>query len=233
VRSRLTSGLVGILIAAMAAALITYVSAPPAVQQPPRPPAAVGGAQGSAGKAVTAPSNTTAGTGAPAEPPRDIRDVTPQGIPHVYMPEAVRPGAPRAERSIKISDAAVTGSGAIDGHGGTVQLYGIAFPEGNKICATASGERWPCGRRAYIVLHNKVVGQTVTCAPRAAVDPPAADCFLGDVNLAAWLLGQGLVRVAPDVADRDLVAAEAAAKKAKLGLWLDPRELAAASAQGR
>jgi endonuclease YncB( thermonuclease family) len=132
---------------------------------------------------------------------------------------------------VQIVGAGVTSNGSMTGGGMTARLYGIAFPDPKKICATASGERWPCGRRPYIALHNKVVGQTVGCAPREVAGSDAADCFLGQENLAVWLLRQGLVRLAPEVAEKEMKAAEAAARNATLGLWGDPRELAAATGQ--
>ena len=58
-----------------------------------------------------------------------------------------------------------------------------------------------------------------------------AECHVGDANLAAWLLAEGLAQIAPDVTDKELVAAEAAAKAAKRGLWSDSGAAAAPSAQ--
>ena len=164
------------------------------------------------------------------EPTRPVRDVTPDNVARVYMP----PPAPTRRKpatSIRITQAGVKPDGSIVGDGGTVRLYGVAFPDPKKICRAASGESWPCGRRAYITLHNRIAAETVTCEPRASADPPAADCFVGDVNLAAWLLGQGLAGLASDVADETLVAAEAGARTAKLGVWAEPGEAAPVSAQ--
>jgi endonuclease YncB( thermonuclease family) len=207
----------GVLIAGLAVALIGHFTTPPVVQEPSPAPPSVAGADSAA---------------KPQQ--RPVRDVTPQGVARVYMPpQASGQRTPGVARSMQITHAGVMPNGSIVGDGHTVRLYGVAFPDVKKICATASGERWPCGRRAYIALHNKVVAQTVSCEPRAAADSPAADCFLGEVNLAAWLLSQGLVRLLPDVADTELMTAEAAARKTRLGLWSDSGELApSASAQG-
>ena len=160
------------------------------------------------------------------EPSRPVRDVTPGGVARVFMPPSA-PAKRRPAASIRITDAGVKPDGSIVGDGGTVRLYGIAFPEPKRICRTASGASWPCGRRAYIALHNRIAAETVSCEPRASADPPAADCYVGDVNLAAWMLGQGLARLAPDVADATLVAAQDGARTSKRGLWEDPGEAAA------
>jgi endonuclease YncB( thermonuclease family) len=179
---------------------------------------------------------------------RPVRDVTPQGVLRVYMDPAATPGKRTPTTSMRIEHAGVTPGGAIAAEDRTVRLHGVAFLEPRKICTDAAGEKWACGRRAYIALHNKIAAQTVHCEPRQAAEPrvaaeslqptepppnpPAADCFIGDVNLAAWLLAQGLARLQPDVTDKELVAAEASARTARLGLWSDPGEApAAASAQ--
>jgi endonuclease YncB( thermonuclease family) len=189
--------------------------------------AAVSGVTEAQAPAIPSPADAPVTTA--QEPPRPVRDVTPDSVARVYMP----PPAPTRRKpatSIRITQAGVKPDGSIVGDGGTVRLYGVAFPDPKRICRAASGENWPCGRRAYITLHNRIAAETVTCEPRAAADPPAADCFVGNVNLAAWLLGQGLARLASDVADESLVAAEAGARKAKLGLWEDSGEAAPVSA---
>jgi endonuclease YncB( thermonuclease family) len=164
-----------------------------------------------------------------ADPQRPVRDVTPPGIARVFMPPPAAPSNRGPATTIQITRAGVMPDGSISGDGGSVRLYGVAFPDMMKICAIASGERWACGRRATIALHNKLADQTVNCAPRLATEPPAADCFVGEVNLAAWLLAQGLVRVVPDVTDNELLAAQDSARRSRLGLWLDVSEAAAAA----
>jgi endonuclease YncB( thermonuclease family) len=165
-------------------------------------------------------------------PDRPVRDVTPQGVARVFMPPPA-PGSRRmpAPSAMRITQAGVSPNGIISGEGGAVRLYGVAFPDGRKICASATGERWACGRRAYIALHNRIAFEEVNCEPKSAADPPEAECFAGDANLAAWLLAEGLVQLAADVTDKELVAAEAAARTAKRGLWSEAAEPAAASAQ--
>jgi len=172
---------------------------------------------------------------APEAPDRPVRDVTPQGVIRVYMPPA-SPGdkrMPKPAPSIRITHPGVSPAGTITSEGATVRLYGVAFPEAKKICKGPSGERWPCGRRAYIALHNKIASATLDCEPRASTDPPASDCFIGEENLAAWLLAQGLVRLSPAIDDKALTTAEASARTAKRGLWSDPDEAAASPAEGQ
>ena len=207
---QLVRGLIGgAVMSAVMVALIRHFT-PPAVVPSPTPIA----------------SPVAAGETAAGPQQRAVRDVTPQGVARVYMPAAanLRPRG-RVARSIEIKKAGAIPNGSIVGDGRTVRMYGIAFPDVKKICATASGERWPCGRRAYIALHNKVVAQTVSCEPRVDAELAAADCFVDEVNLAVWLLSEGLVSLAAEVADKELMAAEATAKTARLGLWSDTSEV--------
>jgi len=213
-------------LAAVAIAVVWHFAAAPVVEtsKDATVPSPVAGSVAVVPKPATTPTPMDAAAHGLLTP-RPIRDVTPQGMARVYlMPGDTRPATPST--SIRITRAAAAQDGTISGDGGTVRLYGVALPDERRICAAASGERWPCGRRAYISLHNKVVMQTINCAPRAFTEPPAADCFLGEVNLAAWIIGQGLARVSSNVGDKDLIAAEAAARGAKRGLWADPREAA-------
>jgi endonuclease YncB( thermonuclease family) len=224
----------GALLAAAALMLFrSFAGAPPRQQPVAAAISAKSGDQtGSTSRVPSTPENLVPDTEATLPAAPLVRDVTPDGIARVYAP-AQATTQRGSSRPIRIARAAVTPNGAITGDGTTVKLYGVVFPESKKICSTVSGERWPCGRRAFIGLHNKVIGQAVSCAPRGGDDPPAGDCFLGEVNLAAWLLSQGLTRLAPDIQDKDLLAAEAAARKAKLGLWADPRETPPGSAAQR
>jgi endonuclease YncB( thermonuclease family) len=148
------AGFAVVLMAGLTVALITHFTAASMVQRP------------------RAAAQYVVGADTPAEPHQDpVRDVTPQGVARVYKPpQATGQRTPGSDRSIQITDAGATWKGSITGDGLTVRLYGVAFPDVKKICATGSGERWPCGRRAYIALHNEIVAQTVSCEPRAAAD---------------------------------------------------------------
>lgn len=163
------------LIAAQRFAAVSRVAPAPATS----PPAEATASATSADTPVTATP----------EPPRPVRDVTPGSVARVYMPPPSAATRRKPATSIRITQAGVRPDGSIVGDGGAVRLYGVAFLDPKRVCRTASGESWPCGRRAYISLHNKVAAETVNCEPRTS-DPPAADCFVGDVNLAAWLLAQ-------------------------------------------
>jgi endonuclease YncB( thermonuclease family) len=186
-----------------------------------RPAASVDPASTPASAAIAAAKSDDAA--APRQ--QGIRDITPSGMTRVHMPAAAIAAEPqKPATSIHIEGAGVRPNGSIAWDGGRVQLYGVTLPDPKRICMTTAGEPWPCGRRAFIALHNKIAAKPLDCATRASTDPPAAVCFVADTNLSVWLLSEGFGRLPPDVGDKELVAAEAGARKAKLGIWLDARE---------
>jgi endonuclease YncB( thermonuclease family) len=207
------------------AAAIATPAAAPADPAPPGPATLPSPAAGSTGNGAAEP--------VPETQQRQVRDVTPDGVTRVYMTTPATVTKPKPATSIQITNAGVKPNGSIVGDGGIVRLHGISFLEPMKTCTGASGEIWPCGRRAYISLHNKIASQTVHCEPKAPADPLIADCYLGETNLSAWLLGQGLARLSAEATDKDLLAAEAAAKQSRIGLWADPRESSASASGGR
>jgi endonuclease YncB( thermonuclease family) len=160
------------------------------------------------------------------EPQRPVRDVTPPGVLRVFRGDA---GVPKRWRTTTaaIDHPLVKPDGILAGDDITLKLDGIAFPALNRLCIDTAGQRWACGRRAYIALYNKVHDSRVDCLPKNKDQtvpkdtPQLAECFVGDLNLAEWLLREGLVTRTADAATPVLTDAENAARQAKLGLWRD------------
>ncbi len=150
-----------------------------------------------------------------------VRDVTPSGMTRAYLTNAEVKSKPKT--SIHIERATIKANAMIAGNGGSVRLYGIALPPSHEICDSANGVRWPCGRRAYISFYNKVNAETLDCEPRPDTNPPAADCYVGDVHVARWMLSEGLGRLVAGVTDVELRRAETEARNSQAGIWADAR----------
>lgn len=156
-----------------------------------------------------------------------IRDITPDKITRAYLTAA--PASQKPKTSIHIERATIKSNAVVTGTGGSVRLYGIAFPPQHEICNSITGDRWPCGRRVFISFFNKVNSEMVGCEPRLDTNPPAADCYIGDLHIVKWMLSEGLGRLTVDVTDKELRAVETAAKNAKTGIWSDARISSAAA----
>jgi endonuclease YncB( thermonuclease family) len=142
---------------------------------------------------------------------KTIRDVTPPGVIRVFRGQA-EAAAPRRATSITIDRPLVKPDGLIAGDEISLRLDGVAFPAAKRICIDNTGESWPRGRRTFISLYNKIKDDRIDCEPKSNDKPPLADCFVGDLNLAEWLLRDGLVTRSAGNADPLLAAAENAAK---------------------
>jgi endonuclease YncB( thermonuclease family) len=101
-----------------------------------------------------------------------------------------------------------------------VSLFGIAAPEADATCSDAQDQPYPCGRDAARALAGRIGGAPVACERRGDVlgDAETALCRVGDADLGAWMVAQGLA-----VPDRDSApdygpAADRAWGR-RLGLW--------------
>lgn len=125
--------------------------------------------------------------------------------------------APEPQAGIEIVDAATLRAGAM-----TVRLAGIALPAPERSCRRLDGLAVPCLDRAASYLELLVRSRTVACdrAGTAADGVELGRCRIGEADVAEQMVRQGWVEAA-DKDDARLAAAEAAARKQRLGLWRD------------
>ena len=97
-----------------------------------------------------------------------------------------------------------------------VSLFGIAAPEADATCSDAQDRPYPCGRDAARALADRIGGAAVACETRG--EAGAALCRVGDADLGAWMVAQGLALPERDVAP-DYAAAADRAWGRRLGLW--------------
>jgi endonuclease YncB( thermonuclease family) len=102
--------------------------------------------------------------------------------------------------------------------GRTLQLYGIRPPDSGDRCGGSGGAAAPCADRARTVLAGRLA-RDASCRFPAPSNDSAAICLDGDgVDLAGFLVAEGLA-----FADRsqsfDYVGAESVAQSQKRGLW--------------
>src|SRR5262245_57814267 len=96
--------------------------------------------------------------------------------------------------------ARVEAGGTIRADGHNLDLYGMELVRRNRICAP-EGVRWACGQRAFIAMRGLLEGQSISCSFIAAAGSPKAVCWVGDTDVAGWLLSQGWAELAEGVTD--------------------------------
>ena len=110
------------------------------------------------------------------------------------------------------------------------RLFGIDAPESGAVCNGADGRPWRCGEAATRRL-VELTGQAGSTGPVCRDEPGQRDrygrhisrCFVGDRDVAEQLVREGFgwafVRYS-----EDYVAAERAARRARIGVWQAPNE---------
>src|SRR5262245_58085703 len=78
--------------------------------------------------------------------------------------------------------------------GAPVRLEGIDAPEMEQVCLRSSGECWRCGEEARARLAEKIGRQFISChvTGKDRYRRTLARCMLGEVDLNAWMVREGL-----------------------------------------
>lgn len=198
--------------------------APPADDAPAAPSQAEPAAASPAPPAIAAAEPASTSAAMEAAP---VRDVTPAGFtrgPKVdgplkrvaADPKPVRPKPPPKPRIALIHRPVFAAAGQFTRDGATVRLAGIAAPAAGEKCGSG-GDAWPCGRMALAALRRYLRGRTIECPVPAGENglPATARCSVGGHDLGEWLVALGWAKAE----DSAYGEAEAAARRAGLGLW--------------
>ena len=152
-----------------------------------------------------------------------VRDVTTPGITRVHRPNETPDLA--TENLRQFTGVRVENDGTLRAEGMTLKLYGVTLPPRKKICTSASGNRWTCGQRSYLMLRNLIESHAIACqiknddAPSDAKDASLATCRVEKVDVAISLLLNGLAELADGVTDKAYIEAASVARTQKSGLW--------------
>ena len=104
--------------------------------------------------------------------------------------------------------------------GERVRLEGIDAPEADQTCAESSSRPWACGRAATAYLRGLIEGRRVACeaAGRDTYGRVLGWCTADGRDLNAEMVGSGHAWAFVQYSTR-YEALEAAARKAKAGIW--------------
>lgn len=99
-----------------------------------------------------------------------------------------------------------------------VRLFGVDSPEAGQVC-DYKGKKWLCGSKAALDLAEWMGQATIVCRRRGkSYDRTVASCTKGAVDVAGWLVSQGLA-VAETCYSRSYVGEQERARAAQKGIW--------------
>jgi len=148
----------------------------------------------------------------------EVRDVTPPNMTRVFR--SVTPITPARQSMRTFSDVHVSSDGSLFTEGIHLTLYAADLPNRRKICAAASGARWPCGNMAFVALYNLVHNRSVGCSFHDEANRIVV-CNLDGIDISAWLLQAGWAELSDGTKEKIYVDAAASATARKSGVWAE------------
>ena len=120
-----------------------------------------------------------------------------------------------------VGRASVVDGDTLEIGGVRIRLWGVDAPEASQMCQMASGERWPCGRRAAFALADFLGQRTVHCTPKEVdrYGRPVAVCTVGGVEVNRWLVAEGWALAYVAYGGGVYLDAQAQAKAQRKGIW--------------
>ena len=137
----------------------------------------------------------------------------------VFLPvQAVEARSRKPEQSSTGRVSVIDGD-TLELHGQRLRLAAIDAPESRQTCEH-DGRSWPCGRRAAFALADLIGTRPVTCRWRSLdrYRRGVARCTVGTTDLGGWMVENGWA-LAFRRYGLDYVGEEAAARRARRGLW--------------
>lgn len=132
-----------------------------------------------------------------------------------------------ASRLFTSGDQLVGRASVIDGDtieiaGTRIRLNGIDAPESRQTCSRANGSTWRCGQHAARALDELISAQQPVYCDVTGTDRygrAIADCRASDIDLADWLVRNGLALDWPRYSGGRHQAAQREASEARRGIW--------------
>lgn len=117
--------------------------------------------------------------------------------------------------------ASIIDGDTLEIHGTRVRLWGVDAPESSQLCRGEDSLPYQCGAQAANDLDAFIARRPVSCL-RISLDRygrTVATCFAGGVDLADWLVQNGLALDWPEYSKRKYDATQLEAERAGRGMW--------------
>jgi endonuclease YncB( thermonuclease family) len=128
--------------------------------------------------------------------------------------------------SIVCADDLAGQASIIDGdtleiHGTRIRLWGIDAPESDQLCRNEDSEPYRCGQKAANDLDALIARRPIECVEvdRDQYKRAVAVCTVAGVDLAEWLVKNGLALDWPKYWKGGYAAAQGEAKRTDRGIW--------------
>ena len=128
---------------------------------------------------------------------------------------------PNAFADDLVGQASIIDGDTLAIHGTRIRLWGIDAPESDQLCRNEDSEHYRCGQKAANDLDAFMARRPVECVEvdRDQYKRAVAVCTVAGVDLADWLVKNGLALDWPQYSKGAYAAAQSEAKRANLGMW--------------
>jgi endonuclease YncB( thermonuclease family) len=120
-----------------------------------------------------------------------------------------------------IGQASIIDGDTLEIHGTRIRLWGIDAPESSQLCRGDDSLQYRCGAKAANELDAFIARRPVDCSP-VSLDQyrrTVAVCSIGGVDLAEWLVRNGLALDWPKYSKGKYDAAQRDAEHSGRGIW--------------
>ena len=120
-----------------------------------------------------------------------------------------------------IGQASIIDGDTLEIHGTRIRLWGIDAPESTQLCRGEDSLQYRCGAKAANDLDAFIARRPVNCTPMNLdqYGRTVATCSVGDADLGAWLVHNGLALDWPRYSKGRYEADQRDAERAGRGIW--------------
>jgi endonuclease YncB( thermonuclease family) len=120
-----------------------------------------------------------------------------------------------------LGQVSVVDGDTLEIHGTRIRLFGIDAPESSQLCRGEDSLQYRCGAKAANDLTAFIARRPVSCTPtsRDQYGRTVAMCSVAGIDLADWLVCNGLALDWPHYSNGKYAAAERDAESAGRGIW--------------
>lgn len=117
--------------------------------------------------------------------------------------------------------ASVIDGDTIEIHGMRIRLSGVDAPESSQLCRGDDSLQYQCGAKSANELSAFIGRKVVTCEPqsRDRYGRTVATCFVGGIDLAEWLVKNGLAFDWPRYSKGKYAGSQNVAEHGGKGMW--------------